>query len=166
MGGPGVDDRSTRNVGEGFAKVHRHAPPRSVKNLSTRARELPSDRPDDAGAHLLLGSSLLREYIARSGSAVGFFPGSYFLYGTSLNDFGRPADSAAITAARSIPQDAGEHLARAHARTPASGIPYLGLGQMFEEAGNRKEALQYFRMAAAKGSPDAKGRLKELAGKG
>jgi len=83
-----------------------------------------------------------------------------------LNDFGRPADSAAITAARSIPQDAGEHLARAHARTPASGIPYLGLGQMFEEAGNRKEALQYFRMAAAKGSPDAKGRLKELAGKG
>lgn len=52
----------------------------------------------------------------------------------------------------------------AHALAPASGIPYLGLGDLFIDDGNQTEALRYYRLAAERGSKDAAEKVKRFEG--
>jgi len=58
---------------------------------------------------------------------------------------------------------ATELFRRAHTLIPTSAVPYLGLGDLNLDEGNRNEALQYYRLAAAKGSRDATEKLKRFA---
>ena len=111
----------------------RHPPLKALAHerdsVTALCRATLSTRPGDVDAQLLLGSTLLREYMARAGSAGGYFAGVFFLYSTPLNDFGTPADSSSIAVSRSILREAGEHLATAHALAPenAGALKELGL---------------------------------------
>ena len=52
--------------------------------------------------------------------------------------------------------------ARAREIIPESAVPYLGLGDMSVDFGEKEDAYRYFRKAVALGSTDARESLKRL----
>lgn len=55
-----------------------------------------------------------------------------------------------------------ERFKRAMQIVPESALPYLGLGSLREDLGEKESALRYYRKAAAMGSLDAIERLKRM----
>jgi TPR repeat protein len=55
-----------------------------------------------------------------------------------------------------------ERFKRAMQIVPESALPYLGLGSLREDPGEKESALRYYRKAAAMGSLDAIERLKRM----
>jgi len=101
---------------------------RERDSVIARCRDLLSARPNDPDLCLLLGSSLLQKYVARSRSAGGILAGDFILYGTSLNDIGKPVDSVAAIILRSTLREAGEHIAMARALAPRNPATLKELG--------------------------------------